>query len=530
VNGPQRIFISSVQREFSAERLALRDYLRNDPLLRRFFEPFIFEDVPAADRRPDEVYLDEVARCDVFIALFGNEYGAETDRGLSPVHRELEHATQLGKHRLVFIKSADADTRHPKMQALIREAESGLVRRRFATPAELIAGVYASLVHYLEENELIRHGPFDAAPCRGATLTDLDPERIAWFLREARRARGFPLSENATPEELLAHLNLFDDRQLTHAAVLLFGRQPQRFLMSSEVKCAHFHGTEVAKPIPSYQVYKGTVFELVDQAVDFVLSKIALAVGTRDESTQAPVAYELPAAVVREAIVNAVAHRDYTSHGSVQVMLFSDRLEVWNPGRLPTSLTLQQLREPHGSVPRNPLIAEPLYLTKYIERMGTGTRDMIRLCRAAGLPEPDFEVRDGFVTRLRRPAASAATGQPATQATTQATQQANPREISRLTELASALGLSTPQATPQVTAQVTKVLLAADAELGRSRDELQRAIEMSDREHFRKTYLEPLLTAGWLERTLPDKPTSPHQRYRLTEKGRSWLSETPGKS
>ena len=387
--------------------------------------------------------------------------------------------------------------------------------------------MYASLVHYLEAHELIRHGPFDAAPCPDASLADLDPDRMTWFLREARRARGFPLSESATPEELLAHLNLLNAGQLTHAAVLLFARQPQRFLISSEVKCAHFHGTEVAKPIPSYQVYKGTVFQLVDQAVDFVLSKINLAVGTRAESTQAPVAYELPPEVVREAIVNAVAHRDYTSNGSVQVMLFSDRLEVWNPGTLPVSLTLQQLREPHGSVPGNPLVAEPLYLTKYIERMGTGTRDMIRLCRAAGLPEPEFAVRDGFVSTVRRPKPAAV--EPTPQATTQAgassTPQAGPQDkpytTSELKELAEALNLSTPQATPQVATQLAKVL--ARAEEPQPRETLQEAAGINDREHFRKTYLEPLLTAAWLERTIPEKPTSPNQRYRLTAKGRAWL-------
>jgi ATP-dependent DNA helicase RecG len=75
------------------------------------------------------------------------------------------------------------------------------------------------------------------------------------------------LSEGATPFELLTHLNLLDEGRPTHAAILLFGKQPQRFLISSELKCAHFHGTEVAKSIPSYQVYKGTVFDLVDQKV-----------------------------------------------------------------------------------------------------------------------------------------------------------------------------------------------------------------------------------------------------------------------
>ena len=186
-------------------------------------------------------------------------------------------------------------------------------------------------------------------------------------------------------------------------AVLLFGKSPQRFLISSEVRCAHFHGTEVAKPIPSYQVYKGDAVELVDQALDFVLSKINRSVGTRAEGVRAPRTYEIPAEVVTEAIVNAVAHRDYTDNGSVQVMLFADRLEVRNPGRLPPPLTLEKLREAHRSVPGNPLLAESMYLAEYIERMGTGTLDMIRRCVEAGLPEPEFAVSDGFVTTVWRP-------------------------------------------------------------------------------------------------------------------------------
>ena len=190
---------------------------------------------------------------------------------------------------------------------------------------------------------------------------------------------------------------------MTNAAVLLFGIAPQRFFISSEIKCAHFHGTQVAKPIPSYQVYKGTVFDLVDQAVDFVLSKIALSIGTRAKSIEVPTAYEIPKEVVTEAIVNAVAHRDYTDNSSVQVMLFADRLDVMNSGRLPPPLTVEKLRVSHESVPGNPLLAESMYLHGYIERMGTGTVDMIRRCAAVNLPEPEFVVSGGFVTTIRRP-------------------------------------------------------------------------------------------------------------------------------
>ncbi|MDE0486279.1 MAG: DUF4062 domain-containing protein, partial [Nitrospira sp.] len=406
---PLRIFISSVQKEFAGERKALVDYLRNDPLMRHFFEGFLFEEIPASDRRPDKVYLDEVERCDIYVGLFGKDYGAEDETELSPTEREFDHATALGKHRLIFLKNMDSSVRHPKMRALIGKAETGLIRRRFDTSEDLLLELYASLVEYLETIELLRRGAFDATPCVDADLTALDFECMARFIATARRERQFPLAVNASPEALLGHLNLLNKGRLTNAAVLLFGRTPQRFLISSEIKCAHFHGMQVAKPIPSYQVYKGTVFDLVDHAVDFVLSKIALSVGTRAESVQVPVAYEIPKAVVTEAIVNAVAHRDYTSAGSVQVMLFADRLEVWNPGRLPPPLTTQKLRVPHESIPGNPLLARAMYLIKYIEQMGTGTLDMIGRCVDAGLPEPEFEAAAEFVIRIRRPALA---GQP----------------------------------------------------------------------------------------------------------------------
>ena len=100
----------------------------------------------------------------------------------------------------------------------------------------------------------------------------------------------------------------------------------------------------------------------------------------------------------------------WACNGSVQVMLFADRLEMLNPGTLPASLTLEKLRQPHGSVP-----AELLYLTRYIERMGTGTGDMIRRCLEAGLKEPGFAIRDGFLATIWRQPVASGGGQPESQ-------------------------------------------------------------------------------------------------------------------
>lgn len=141
--------------------------------------------------------------------------------------------------------------------------------------------MYASLVNYLIEKEIIRTGPFDATLHSTATLIDIDQEKVIDFVRVARSKRGFPLQETAPIKEIFTHLNLMKGERLTHAALLLFGKSPQRFFINAEVRCAHFHGTIVEKPIPSYKVFKGDVFELVDQEEDFVLSKLDYSVGTR---------------------------------------------------------------------------------------------------------------------------------------------------------------------------------------------------------------------------------------------------------
>jgi predicted HTH transcriptional regulator len=103
---------------------------------------------------------------------------------------------------------------------------------------------------------------------------------------------------------------------------------------------------------------------------------------------------EYPEFAWQEAIVNAVAHRDYTSGASVQVSAFADRVEVSNPGSLPAELTPESLRQPHPSIPRNARICDALFLARYIEKFGTGTLMMIDESAAAGLPPPDFEPRD----------------------------------------------------------------------------------------------------------------------------------------
>ena len=397
------IFISSVQKELAEERRAVKAFVEGDALLRRYFTAFLFEDLPAADRRADEVYLDEVDRCAIYVGFFGNDYGYEDSDGVSPTEREFDRATLRAKPRLIFVRGTDDEVRHPKMRTLVRKAGDQLTWRSFATPAELTKALYTSLVDFLEDRGVIQNRPFDERPCIDATLDDIDAATVANFVRRARFERQFPLPEGTAMADVLTHLNLVRQGRPTHAAVLLFGRDPQRFISCAEIRCMHFHGTDVQRPAPFYRIFKGNLFEQADQAENFVLSVVNRSVGTRDKSAQAPVTFEIPPSVVREAIVNALAHRDYSSTATVQVSVFADRVEVSNPGELPAPLTPERLREPHNSIARNARVCEVLFLARYIEKFGTGTLMMIRDSLAHALPEPDFRQRGGeFVATLGR--------------------------------------------------------------------------------------------------------------------------------
>ena len=259
-----RVFISNVQSEFAEERRILCDYMTSDALLGRFFEPFIFENVPAVNYSATSVYSNEVEHCDIYLGIFGKQYGFEDSEGISPTQREFDLAGFYSKTRLIFL-SNDADTdRDLKERNLIQKAQQLVVRKRFASPLELKTAVYVSLIRYLEEKEYIRTTPFDATLHTRAVMADLDSQKIAAFVGVARAKRGFPFSVESPSETILTHLNLVVQQRITNATILLFAKNPQHFFISSEIKCAHFHGATITKPIPSYHVYKGDVFQLVN--------------------------------------------------------------------------------------------------------------------------------------------------------------------------------------------------------------------------------------------------------------------------
>lgn len=230
---------------------------------------------------------------------------------------------------------------------------------------------------------------FDSQICKDAKLTDIDKIGLNRFIKEARRQRGLKISEGGKTGDILKQLKLIQSGKLTNAALLLFGKEPK--FLQAEVKCIRFKGNKPVKPYIDFQTIEGNIFDLVDRSLDFVLRNIKKSIWLVPGQAQREEKYEYPPDAIREAIVNAIVHRNYWSPSKVQVRVFDDYIEIWNPGNLPEGWTVENLKRKHESVPKNPLLFKQLFWVKYVEDVGGGTIDIIDECKEWGLAEPDFE-------------------------------------------------------------------------------------------------------------------------------------------
>ena len=232
------------------------------------------------------------------------------------------------------------------------------------------------------------------------SLKDIDKEKVRLFLEKARFERRLDITPTISAREALERLNLIKNSKLTNAAVLLFGKNPQKFFLQTELRCARFKGTEPLEFI-DMKVFGGNVIDQREDGLEFFKEHIKL--HAEIKGTERVERWEYPIEGVREAITNAICHRDYESTANVQIRIFDDRIEFWNPGNLLNGLTVQKLKEKHESVLRSPLLAKNFFLIKYIERWGTGTNRIIKECLNHGLPEPVFEETGGsFVVTIRK--------------------------------------------------------------------------------------------------------------------------------
>lgn len=226
---------------------------------------------------------------------------------------------------------------------------------------------------------------FESSAVAGASLQDLDSTHIDRYLKHIQANPAHDVMQLLAARGCLAVEGANSVPSV--AGILLFGREPQRFLRSAEIICVRYSGDEMSDEFVRQDI-GGTLPEQIRQAEAFVVGNMRR--GMRITGMSREDVSEYPIAVVREAIVNAIAHRDYSIRGEgIRVLLFNNRLTVYSPGRLPGHVTLANLREERYS--RNEAIVALLSDWGYIERLGYGIDRMVAAMQALGLPEPVFE-------------------------------------------------------------------------------------------------------------------------------------------
>jgi ATP-dependent DNA helicase RecG len=232
---------------------------------------------------------------------------------------------------------------------------------------------------------------WDEVPEPRATLADLDPAQMQRFrtLCNQKGRRRIPDSESDTL--ILEKLGLLRAGQVLRAALLMFGKEPQRFYPTAFVKIGRFRSP--TNIIDDREIY-GTLVDQVDETLGYFRQHLQTSFAFEGEAAR-EVIWEYPLEALREAITNTVCHRDYLDTAHTQVRWYDDRVMFINSGGLLPPLRLEDLKREHKSNPRNRKIAEMFYYAGLIERWGSGIEKMLNECVAAGLPEPSFEEKQG---------------------------------------------------------------------------------------------------------------------------------------
>jgi len=238
----------------------------------------------------------------------------------------------------------------------------------------------------------------------GYTLDLIDPAAVKRFLEVARTRLPFA-RDDETLENILQNLELMQDGKVTRGAVLLFGKNPQALFFHAQIHMGRFKDDIT---IIDDKILKGNLFTQLDAAIQLFRTYLQVRYeidgkSREDEPLSAMQRREIwdyPIEALREAVINALIHRDYFQAGAeIQIRVYDDHVVITNPGSLPDGITVDELkRERHRSLPRNTLLAQVFYYAEFLEKWGTGTSRMIALCRAQKIQEPEFSAQPDFFT------------------------------------------------------------------------------------------------------------------------------------
>jgi ATP-dependent DNA helicase RecG len=355
-------------------------------------------------------------------------------------------------------------------------------------------------------------------PAEGLSLRDIDRAE-ALRIVEAARATGRLIGPVGTRlEDVLDRLRVRRDGTILQAAVVLFGKEFLPDYPQCELRMARFRGMDNAEFLDQRQV-RAPAFKLLEEAETFCQRHFPLPgkiIPGRLQRVDTPL---IPPDGMREILVNALIHRDYAiSGGAVSLAIYDDRVEVWSAGAFPTGITPAMLSRRHPSIQRNPIIADVFHRAGLIEKWGRGTNRVAEMCRAAGIPAPSYEEIGGsalvtFKVRVGSTARIPARAE---------------RGVERVRRPESGQSQGPESILGDVRTPLEIRVLAALTRGPLSRHRIVQRVGHTAVSGAMKKTIADLLRDEWIEYTVPEKPNSRLQQYRLTLAGERALRERFG--
>lgn len=316
---------------------------------------------------------------------------------------------------------------------------------------------------------------------------DLDEGEINAAIKSIAKTGRHQINDQLPINSFLEKLSVFKYGRLTNGGDVLFTTNPALRNPQIRVRATNFQTDKTGK-YEDWKSYEGPLVPLLEMIYGFIQMNTRSSSDFSANSLTQPNIPQYPPDAIREGLVNAFAHRDYSNFsGGVFVNIYPDRLEIENTGKFPDGVTLDSISKGQVSVLRNPDIAHVLYLRGKMEKVGRGSVLIQKACTDHGLPLPKWSESDQGVrlTFFAHPGAQEATKE-------------DSQKVSR---------------------EIKRMLTVFTGDM--SRRELQDILGLKDDEHFRLAYLKPAIEQNLISLTIPEKPSSGKQKYRLTKKGES---------
>lgn len=349
---------------------------------------------------------------------------------------------------------------------------------------------------------------WDSVPVPGLSARMLDGESINLFKKEAARSpHGSAEDVRGKRTDLLARLHLYEGEYLKRAAALLFYSDPERYVTGAYIKIGYFAND--ADILYQDEIH-GSLFKQMNTVIDLLTTKYMKAYIHYEGIVRVD---ELPVPVnaLREIILNSICHKSYEEFVPIQIRVYDDRIIISNTGRLPMGWTVNKLLGKHISIPYNPDIANVFFRAGFIESWGRGIEKVLAACKDYGCPKPQWAFDGSVLSMTMRYKKAEIDG---------VDRNNNSENILNDDNVLDKIVQDVSKMCPRHVLEVSQMLLAiaksGQGELGIS--PMMELAHQTSKRQYRRDILVPAIESGLIERTIPDKPTSRYQKYRLTDK------------